>query len=161
MKKFLLVATSFLLVGATQQVDARKKVVSQQTKTTRVQSWHPHHRMTQAERIERGEKAVAENTAVLAALGQTNLAKTNPAAYQRVSKALSRSETRLKDLKSGKRRSHMGYRAHGAAARGGHGMKAHKAHAGKRTRGYEKRSVTKRYFSSNCICKINENNRHN
>lgn len=100
MKKFLLLTASCLLIATAMQIDARKMAAPQTKAPT---SWHPHHRMTQAEKVEHAEKAVSENKAILAALGQTKLATSNPAAYQRVVKALSRSESRLSNLESGKR----------------------------------------------------------
>ena len=76
-----------------------------------------HHEYTKAEVAERQSKRIARSrdtvnewTAVSAALAKTDLKKTNPAAYERVMRALARSENRLSKLRNMKAgiRTHQG-----------------------------------------------------
>lgn len=62
-----------------------------------------HHKATRAEKIRRGEKTVNQWSAVASAVNRTNLKTTNPEAYARVNRVLSRAQTRLSNLKSGTR----------------------------------------------------------
>lgn len=100
MNKYLLLAATiaFLGVNSVFAVGQPKKGFEKYK-----EEFHAHRKMTHAQKVARAEETAKEWSVVAEALETTNLKSSNPAAYARVQKSVSRSETRLRNLKSGKR----------------------------------------------------------
>lgn len=85
MNKYLMLAAGLVLVGAGQMTEAMR-----------------HRRMTQAERIANAKARVGYNEALLDAAKKAGLERSNVAAFKYAEARLSGSQTRLKNVESGK-----------------------------------------------------------
>ena len=100
MNKYLVLLATFAMVGAASNVTAKMTTAQKESLAER---FRHHRQLSHAEKVAKAEETASEWREVAAAIDTTTLAKRNPAAYKRVQKALSRAETRLSNLKSGKR----------------------------------------------------------